>query len=92
MKKPSLETVVVAVKALCVLTIGIGTALSTSLAQYANTGEWPSKIVFFGVVIPSCMVAGGNALYAYLSGSFVNYKNARNDEHTETVANTPTDK
>lgn len=85
MKTPSLETIVVVVKALCVVTIGIGTALSTSLAQYANTGEWPSRIVFFGVVIPSCMVAGGNSLYAFLSGAFRTYTDSIKEE-TPTVA------
>lgn len=79
MKIPTLETIIVLVKALCVITIACGTALSTSLAQYANTGEWPSRIVFWGVVIPSCMVAVGNALYAFLSGSFRSYTEARKE-------------
>lgn len=86
MKLPSLETIVVFIKALCVVTIACGTALSTSLAQYANTGEWPSRIVFWGVVIPSCMVAIGNSLYAFLSGSFSNYT-AKRQETPETKPN-----
>lgn len=68
-----LSAVVITIKGLCVLTIGVGTPLGVSLAQYANLNEWPSKIVWWGVVVPSCIVGGANALLAWLSNAFKDY-------------------
>ena len=61
-------------KGICFFIVGFFTPMSSSLAQYANTGDWPAKIVWWGVVIPACMIGGASALQAYFSTSFATYK------------------
>lgn len=72
-----LNTGIIIVKGMAFVAVGVGTSLSTSLAQYVNTGEWPSRIAWWGVVIPSCAVAAANAILSFLSGSFAEYKAER---------------
>lgn len=72
-----LNTGIIIIKGLAFVAVGAGTSLSTSLAQYVNTGEWPSRIAWWGVVIPSCVVAGANSILSFLSGSFAQYKAER---------------
>lgn len=73
-----LNTGIVIIKGLAFVTVGVGTSLATSLAQYVNTGEWPSRIAWWGVVIPACAVAAANSVLSFLSGSFAQYKAERN--------------
>lgn len=67
------ETTIVFVKALCHLVIGVFTPWAASLAQWVNSGEWPSKIVWIGVILPASAVGGASALQAFLSGSYRTY-------------------
>lgn len=72
------ETGIVILKGLGYIIVGVGTALASTLAQYANSEAWPSRIIWWGVVIPSCMVAGANSLLSFLSGSVSEYLKNRN--------------
>lgn len=73
-----LPTAVIIAKGICYLTIGIATPLATSLAQYANTGEWPSRITWWGVVIPACAIGASSQVLAFLSNSFGDYQKKMN--------------
>lgn len=72
-----LETVVVVAKALCYVMIGFFTPLTVALAQWANSGEWPSRIVWV-VIGASCFVGAATQLLSFLSGSYSDYVANRN--------------
>lgn len=69
MKTPA---VVLVLKALCYATIGALTPLSSALAQWANSGDWPPKIVWI-VIVSGCIVGGATQLLAFLSSSYSTY-------------------
>jgi len=71
-----LETGIVLAKGLCFVTIGACAPMSTALAQYANTGDWPSRIVWTVIIIAS-ITGGATQLLSFLSGSFTNYMQGR---------------
>ena len=73
----NLDTNVILLKGLCVAITGFGMPFSAAIAQYANTGEWPSRIVWLSILIGSA-IGGANAIYAWLSGSFTAYKETKN--------------
>ena len=76
-----IETVIIITKGLCFTVIGFTAPIAAGLAQYANTNEWPSKIVW--VVIGIAAVAGGaTQLLSFLSGSFSQYMAAKNTDAT----------
>lgn len=72
-----LDTGVVIFKALAHVLIGIFTPWSAALAQWINSGEWPGKIIWVGVILPASCVGGGSSLLAFLSGSFSTYRDNR---------------
>lgn len=72
-----LETCVIIFKALAYMIVGVFTPWSASLAQWVNSGEWPSKIVWVGVILPASAISGASALLAFLSGSFRSYQDQR---------------
>lgn len=86
-----LETSIVILKGLCFALVGFFTPASTALAQYANTGEWPTHIVWV-VIFISCCTSGATALLSYLSGSFSDYmaKRATPSGGTQFLTNTAT--
>lgn len=69
-----LETVIIVLKGMCYLLIGVFTPWTAALAQWANSGEWPSKIVWMGVIVPASVVGGANGLLAFLTTSYGTYK------------------
>lgn len=66
-----LETTSVIVKALCYMIIGGLTPLSSALAQWANSGEWPPRIVWV-VIVSGCITGASTQLLSFLSGSYSN--------------------
>jgi hypothetical protein len=68
-----IETAVIGTKGLCFTLIGMLTPLTVGLAQWANTGEWPSPIIWI-ITGASCGVGGATQLLAFLSQSFGDYK------------------
>ncbi len=73
-----LETVVLVAKGCCYLIVGAGVAWSSSLAQWVNSGEWPEKIAWLGIIIPASVIGAANGLLAFLSGSYTTYMKERN--------------
>ena len=69
-----LKTSVVIAKGACHLAVGVFTPWSAALAQWVNSGEWPSKIIWVGVILPASVIGGGSALLAFLSSSFHEYQ------------------
>ena len=78
-----LATLVIATKGACYLIIGIATPLAASLAQWANSGTWPERIVWMGVVLPACLIGGATQLLAFLSKSFGSYQEERSNTRSE---------
>lgn len=68
-----LDTAVLVAKGGCFLIIGFFTPLVSGLAQWANSGEWPGKIVWV-VMAGTCCVGGATQLLSFLSNSFSDYK------------------
>jgi hypothetical protein len=71
-----LENAVIVTKGLCFLVIGFFTPMTVGLAQWANTGEWPSRIIWI-VMGASCAVGAASQLLAFLSQSFGDWKAQR---------------
>lgn len=68
-----LETAVIITKGLCFVVIGATTPLAVSLAQWADSGQWPPTINW--VVIGSgCFAGAATQMLAFLSQSFGDYK------------------
>ena len=70
--KTKLDTSVIIVKAFCYVLIGGLTPLGASLAQWANSGESPGRIVWI-TIIAGCIVGGATQLLSFLSGSYSDY-------------------
>ena len=68
-------TTVVIVKCCCYMFIGGLTPLAASLAQWANSGESPPKIVWV-VIMAGCGVGAATQLLAFLSSAYSDYKEA----------------
>lgn len=67
-----LPTLVIIVKGLCYVAIGALTPLSASLAQWANSGEWPNRTVWV-VIISGSIVGGATQLLSFLSSAYSDY-------------------
>jgi hypothetical protein len=67
-----LPKTVIITKAFCFVLIGALTPLAASLAQWANSGELPPKIVWI-VIVAGCTVGGATQLLSFLSSSYSDY-------------------
>jgi hypothetical protein len=76
---------IVILKAVCYVLIGAGTAMGTSLAQWANSGQWPDKINWVSMII-GATVGGATQLLAFFSRSFSNYLDERTERNFKTAA------
>lgn len=88
-----LETAVVIFKGLAFVAVGIFTPWTAALSQWINSGEWPSKIIWVGVIAPASFIGGGSALLAFLSGSFPEYQQQKKADDTgevQTIETKPT--
>lgn len=70
------DTLMVVVKGACYMAIGGLTPLTTNLAQWANSGEWPSRINWV-VILGGCGVGAATQLLSFLSGSYSDYVKGR---------------
>jgi hypothetical protein len=68
-----LDTAILVAKGISHWLIGTFTPWTAALAQWANSGEWPSKIVWIGIIMPASVVGGASALLSFLSGSYSKY-------------------
>lgn len=79
------DTAIIIAKCLCFVTIGFFTPLTVGLAQWANTGEWPGKIIWV-VTGASCFVGAASQLLSFLSGSYSDYVASRPTPDTSPLA------
>ena len=64
-----LDTIAVITKGLCYVIMGGLTPLSTGLAQWVDSGEWPPRINWL-IIIAGCFVGAATQMLAFLSQSF----------------------
>lgn len=80
-----MDTFVLLTKLSCYVFIGAGTPMISSLAQWANSGEWPEKIQWVVIITGAC-VGGATQVLSFLSSSYAKYNKTAGE--TPTVANT----
>ncbi len=84
-----LDTTVVLTKGLCFVAIGFFTPLTTGLAQWANSHEWPDRLVWV-IMGATCAVGAASQLLSYLSGSYTDYVAKRKPTgDTQFITKTP---
>lgn len=67
-----LTTAVIVTKGACFVTDGFTAPIIVGLAQWANTGEWPSNIVW--IIIGAMALKGAaSQLLSFLSSSYSDY-------------------
>jgi hypothetical protein len=71
------QTVIVIAKGACHVLIGAFTPWAAALAQWANSGESPSKMVWLGVILPASMVGAASQLNGFLSGAYQKFVDDR---------------
>ena len=67
------KTLEVFLKLFAYICIGAGTSLGSSLAQWANSSEWPGKIQWIVIIVAAC-VAGSTQLLSFMSGTWKDYQ------------------
>lgn len=67
------DTAVLIAKCAAHVLVGAFTPWAAALAQWANSGETPSAIVWIGIIAPASIVGGSSALLSFLSGSYAKY-------------------
>lgn len=68
------------VKCACYLTIGVFTPWASSLAQWANSEQLPSKFIWLGVILPASLMGGASQLLSFLSSSYGKYQQEQKDK------------
>lgn len=71
------DTFIVILKALAYVLIGTFTPWTAALAQWINSGGWPEKIIWVGVILPASVIGGATSLLAFLNGSYGRYVKGR---------------
>lgn len=70
------DTIILWFKAFCYVVVGAGSAMITSLGQWANSGEWPNKINWV-MIITGAAVGGASQLLSFFSSAWSDYRDAR---------------
>ena len=80
-----LDTVIIISKGLAFELVGVFSPWAAALAQWVNSGSWPEKIVWVGIILPLSAMGAGNAWIAFTSGSWKEYRQqAKADSTGET--------
>ena len=69
-----LDALIVLSKGLAYVVVGVFGPWVAALAQWANSGLEPPKIIWLGVIFPLSMIGAGNAWIAFTSGSWTAYR------------------
>lgn len=48
-----------------------------ALGQWINSGEWPARIIWVGLILPLSIVGATNGWLAFCSGSWKEYRDQR---------------
>lgn len=86
-----LNTAVIIAKGMAHLIIGVFTPWSAALAQWVNSGTWPERIIWIGILLPASAVGGASAVLAFLSGSFTEYRAQKIADDTQRTVVLQTD-
>lgn len=78
------ETVILILKGLCYVTIGALTPMSAALAQWANSGEWPPKIIWI-VIIIAAITGAATQLLSFLSQAYSTFKEEQKNGNGKTT-------
>ncbi len=69
--------------------VGIFTPWMGALAQWINSGEWPGRIIWLGVILPLSVLGAGNAWISFTSSSFSTYRQQKKaDDSQESITTT----
>lgn len=77
-----LDTFIIITKGLAHVMVGIFTPWMGALAQWINSGEWPGRIVWIGVILPLSVLGAGNAWISFTSGSWREYQQQQKANRT----------
>lgn len=87
MQKPTLDTVIVLSKGFAFILIGVFTPWTAALAQWINSGQWPGKIIWIGIILPASVIGGATQWVAFTSGAWKEYRQQKlaNDTGQEQI-------
>lgn len=68
------DTAIIISKGLAYVIVGIFGPWVGALAQWANSGQEPPRIIWIGVILPLSAIGAGNAWIAFTSGSWTTYR------------------
>jgi hypothetical protein len=69
-----IDTIIIISKGLAYVLVGVFSPWIAALAQWANSGTWPERIVWVGVILPLSVIGGGNAWISFTSSSWNTYR------------------
>lgn len=72
---------ILSIKAGCFIVLGFTAPLVSGLSQWANTGEWPSRIVWV-VMGAMCFQGAATQLLSFLSNAYSEYQKQKNGAPT----------
>lgn len=78
------DSAIIIAKGAAHILVGAFTPWAAALAQWSNSGETPSTIVWVGVIAPASIVGGASALLSFLSGAYAEY--VKNKEPRQAIA------
>lgn len=87
-----LDTFIIITKGLAYVGIGVFTPWAAALSQWINSGEWPSKIIWVGLILPASAIGGATQWLAFCSSSWNTYRQqqkADSTRETQTVTTEP---
>ncbi len=71
-----LDSGILVTKGACFCIAAVSLQLGQALAQWSNSGEWPSRLQWI-IVVAGCAGAGANAILSFLSGSYADFVKGR---------------
>ena len=80
-----LDTFITLSKGFTAVLIGVFTPWTAALAQWVGSDQWPSRIVWVGVILPASVIGGASAWRSFTSSSWPDYMK-RQGALTETPA------
>lgn len=87
-----LETFIIISKGAAYVLIGAFGPFAAGLAQWANSGEWPAKIIWIGVIMPASIIGAATQWLAFCSSSWNTYRQQQKADstgETQTVTTEP---
>lgn len=87
MKSQTLDTVIILTKGIAFICIGVFTPWTAALAQWINSGEWPGRIIWIGIILPASVIGGATQWVSFTSGAWMEYRQQKlaNDTGQEQV-------